>query len=96
MPGEGLGCPLDLLRLACRSLRPLADDQPDRVHLRHRQATQQTHPGERFKACLPDDGLQADAIRFPECRLLNGSQLIPEVIRGVPFVDGIQVQEVAA
>lgn len=29
-------------------------------------------------------------------RLLNGSQLIPEVIRGVPFVDGIRVQEVAA
>jgi putative transposase len=29
-------------------------------------------------------------------RLLNGSQLIPQVIRGVPFVDGIRVQQVAA
>jgi len=29
-------------------------------------------------------------------RLLNGSQLIPEVIQGVPFVDGIRAQEVAA
>jgi putative transposase len=29
-------------------------------------------------------------------RLLNGSQLLPNVIQGVPFVDGIRVQEVAA
>jgi transposase-like protein len=29
-------------------------------------------------------------------RLLNGSELIPEVIRGVPFVDGVRAQEVAA
>jgi len=29
-------------------------------------------------------------------RLLNGSQLLPEVIRGVPFLDGIRAQEVAA
>jgi len=29
-------------------------------------------------------------------RLLNGSELIPEVIRGVPFIDGIRAQEVAA
>lgn len=29
-------------------------------------------------------------------RLLNGSQLIPEVIRGVPYLDGIRVPEVAA
>jgi putative transposase len=29
-------------------------------------------------------------------RLLNGSELIPEVIRGIPFIDGIRAQEVAA
>ena len=29
-------------------------------------------------------------------RLLNGSELIPEVIQGVPFIDGIKAQEVAA
>jgi putative transposase len=29
-------------------------------------------------------------------RLLNSSELIPEVIRGIPFVDGIRAQEVAA
>jgi transposase-like protein len=29
-------------------------------------------------------------------RLLNGCELIPEVIRGVPFIDGIRTQEVAA
>jgi putative transposase len=29
-------------------------------------------------------------------RLLNGSELIPEVIQGIPFVDGIRAQEVAA
>ncbi len=28
-------------------------------------------------------------------RLLNGSQLIPDVIRGVPFVDGIKAQDAA-
>lgn len=29
-------------------------------------------------------------------RLLNGSELIPEVIRGAPFIDGIRAQEAAA
>jgi len=29
-------------------------------------------------------------------RLLNGSELIPEVIRGISFIDGIRAQEVAA
>lgn len=29
-------------------------------------------------------------------RLLNGSELIPDVIRGVPFVDGIKAQDTAA
>jgi transposase-like protein len=29
-------------------------------------------------------------------RLLNGSELIPDVIRGVPFVDGIRAQHAAA
>jgi putative transposase len=29
-------------------------------------------------------------------RLLNGSELIPEVIRGIPFIDGVRAQEVAA
>lgn len=29
-------------------------------------------------------------------RLLNGSELIPEVIQGVPFIDGIKAQEIAA
>ena len=29
-------------------------------------------------------------------RLLNGSQLLPEVIAGVPFIDGIKPQTAAA
>ncbi len=29
-------------------------------------------------------------------RLLNGSELIPDVIQGIPFIDGIKAQEVAA
>jgi len=29
-------------------------------------------------------------------RLLNGSELIPEVVRGVPFIDGTRAQEAAA
>jgi hypothetical protein len=29
-------------------------------------------------------------------RLLNGSQLLPDVITGVQFIDGVKSQEVAA
>jgi hypothetical protein len=29
-------------------------------------------------------------------RLLNGSNLIPDVIDGIPFIDGVKSQEAAA
>ena len=62
VPEKGPGCPLGLLRLPCRALDSPADEQSDRVHLRHGAATNEADQGERIEDRLPDDGLQTDAI----------------------------------
>jgi transposase-like protein len=66
MPGQRPGSIADLLRLPGGALDSLADDQPDRVHLRHRAATHQENQGMRIEKGVPDDGLQTHAICFQE------------------------------
>ena len=39
---------------------------------------------------MPDDGLQADGVGIKEWRTLNGSTLLPEVVKGIVFVDGVK------
>ena len=71
VPDEGSRSSLGLLRLPGRALDSLADDQPDRIHLRHGAATNETDQGERLSDRLPDDGLQADAIGIEEMEALQ-------------------------
>jgi len=45
---------------------------------------------------VPDDGLQADDVRPEEVRLLNGSSLLPELLQGIKFIDGVKESKTAA
>ena len=54
---------LDVLRLPGRALDSPADDQPDREHVRHGAPAAPHDQGQRHPHGLPDDGLQADAVR---------------------------------
>ena len=77
VPDEGSRSALGLLRLPGRALDSPADDQPDRIHLRHGAVANETDQGERLSDRLPDDGLQADAIGIEEMAALNGSNCYP-------------------
>ena len=57
---------LDVLRLPGRALDPLADDQSHREHVRHGAPAASPDQGQRLTHGLPDDGLQADAVRRQE------------------------------
>ena len=62
------------------------------VRLRHRKDQGQRHPNR-----LPDDGLQADAVRRQKMAAPERLKLLlPDVIAGVQFIDGIKPQEAAA
>lgn len=61
--------------------------------VRHRQ--RQTKGNGSRKACLAMVFKLVQAAE-KKWRLWNGSQLIPDVIQGVPFVDGVRVDQVAA
>ena len=76
VPDEGSRRAPDLLRLPGRALDSLADDQPDRVHLRHGATTNETDQGERLSDGLPDDGLQADAIGLEEVEALERRDIV--------------------
>jgi putative transposase len=52
-----------LLRLPGRVLGPLADHEPDRVHILHGQAADQGHPRGRQPGRRPRDGVQAGRVR---------------------------------
>ena len=61
--GQGSRRAVGVLRLPRRALEAPANDQPDREHVRHRAVEAQADQGERQPHRLPDDGLQAHAVR---------------------------------
>jgi putative transposase len=61
------------------------------VRLRHRRTK---GSGSRVRCLAMVHQLMLSASK--RWRLLNGSQLIPDVIAGVQFIDGVKSQEVAA
>ena len=74
------------------TIRPPADHQSDReLRLRHRR----TKGNASRTACLTMvfKLMQSAQKRW---RLLNGLQLLHDVIQGIQFIDGIKSQETAA
>src|SRR5262249_55393711 len=62
VPGQGPGGVAGLLRLPGGALGAPADDQPDRIDVRHGAAADDQDEGEREPVGLPGDGVQADGV----------------------------------
>src|SRR5262249_3417372 len=60
LPGQGPGGTAGVLRLPGGALGPPADDEPDRIDVRHGAAADAQDERQRVALGLPDDGVQAD------------------------------------
>ena len=96
LPLEGPQRAVGFLRLPGRALEALADHQPDRVDLCHDSLAASSHQRQRHAgACL------AMMFKLAQSadrgwRLLNGAKLLPDVLQGIPFKDGIRLDQAAA
>ena len=86
---EGSGRAVDVLRLPGRALEAPANNQPDRVDVRHDPLTPSPDQGEWHSTNEPGDDVQAGSTAEKRWRRLNGHQQILHLLEGKIFIDGL-------